>query len=118
MLLIYLEKGEGDASEESPKPKEPQVEKIDESTAEAPADSNDDIVIAQTEAKEEDEEVSLRQNETTEVESSPRSNPPRDDLASLVLMWILILSIAFLVYRRLKKIYGIDLVTYFYSITS
>ena len=76
--------------------------------------------IPETEVKDEAEETNLHENstETVTTELSVEPRPARDDLASLILMWILILSIAFLVYRRLKKNYGIDLVTYFYSITS
>lgn len=76
--------------------------------------------IPETEVKDEAEETNLQENstETVTTELSVEPRPARDDLASLILMWILILSIAFLVYRRLKKNYGIDLVTYFYSITS
>lgn len=76
--------------------------------------------IPETEVKDEAEETNLQENstETVSTELSVEPRPARDDLASLILMWILILSIAFLVYRRLKKNYGIDLVTYFYSITS
>ena len=38
----------------------------------------------------------------------------KSDLASFVLMWFLILSISFLIYRRLKK-HNIDLVELFYA---
>ena len=74
--------------------------------------------IPQNEAKDEPETSLEATNSPPETDSSVEPRPARDDLASLILMWILILSIAFLVYRRLKKNYGIDLVTYFYSITS
>lgn len=76
--------------------------------------------VPQTEANDDTVEKNLVEtNSPSEAElSSAEPRPARDDLASLILMWILILSIAFLVYRRLKKNYGIDLVTYFYSLTS
>lgn len=68
---------------------------------------------------EQDEQQKVESEEQqVELTPSPVERAPRDDLASLVLMWILILSIGFLVYRRLKKSYGIDLVTYLYSLTS
>ena len=86
----------------------------------SPVETVENIPETSTEVKDEAEETNLQENstETVSTELSVEPRPARDDLASLILMWILILSIAFLVYRRLKKNYGIDLVTYFYSITS
>ena len=86
----------------------------------SPVETVENIPETSTEVKDEAEETNLQENSTDTVsaELSVEPRPARDDLASLILMWILILSIAFLVYRRLKKNYGIDLVTYFYSITS
>ena len=85
----------------------------------SPVETVENIPETQTEVKENEAEgTNLQENSTPDAEPSVEPRPARDDLASLILMWILILSIAFLVYRRLKKNYGIDLVTYFYSITS
>lgn len=84
----------------------------------SPVETVENIPETQTEVKEDAEDTNLQDNSTPDAEVSVEPRPARDDLASLILMWILILSIAFLVYRRLKKNYGIDLVTYFYSITS
>ena len=109
-LKIFIEKGEGDAKTESP-----EVKGEDEPS---PVETVENIPETQTEVKDEVEGTNLQENSTPDAEPSVEPRPARDDLASLILMWILILSIAFLVYRRLKKNYGIDLVTYFYSITS
>lgn len=104
------ENGEGDAKTE---PSESAVKTEDEPS---PVETIENI--QETEARDEIHETNVQDNSMPDSELSVELRPARDDLASLILMWILILSIAFLVYRRLKKNYGIDLVTYFYSITS
>jgi len=109
-IYFFTENGEGDAKTESP-----EVKVEDEPS---PVETVENIPETQTEVKEDAEDTNLQDNSTPDAEVSVEPRPARDDLASLILMWILILSIAFLVYRRLKKNYGIDLVTYFYSITS
>jgi len=45
-------------------------------------------------------------------------NRNKDDLASFLLMWLLVFVIGFILYRRLRKHYDFDLVTYFYSLSS
>ena len=103
-----IETGDGDAKTES--------SNTEVKTEDEPAPVENVGESPPTEAKDENEETNLQETTPETLVEPPR--PARDDLASLILMWILILSIAFLVYRRLKKNYGIDLVTYFYSITS
>ena len=110
LSFFFAENGEGEAKTESP-----EVKAEDEPS---PVETVENIPETQTEVKEDAEDTNLQDNPTPNAEVSVEPRPARDDLASLILMWILILSIAFLVYRRLKKNYGIDLVTYFYSITS
>jgi len=69
--------------------------------------------IPDSETKEDENEVIQEDGEnseelTGEVEiSRPRRE---NDLASFVLMWFLVLALAFIIYRRLNKSFGIDLV--------
>ena len=50
----------------------------------------------------------------TEEPEITHIEPPKSDLASFILMWFLIIAIAFLIHRRLKK-HNIDLVELFYA---
>ena len=72
-------------------------------------DNKDEAGAAQSEAGSSEEVVD---------ESEEPAARNSDDFASFILMWALILAIAFLVYRRLKKHYGFDLVTFYYSMMS
>jgi len=65
-----------------------------------------------TETKEDENEV-IQEDENGEeiIEEVELSRPRREsDLASFILMWFLVLALAFIIYRRLNKSFGIDLV--------
>ena len=53
-----------------------------------------------------EEDIELTQEDVVEISRPRREN----DFASFFLMWFLILAISFIIYRRLNKSYGIDLV--------
>lgn len=74
---------------------------IDELTVEEP--------IAEVE-KEETPEPEVEPETDLSVSSRPRN---ADDLASFILMWLLTFAILFLIYRRLRKHYDLDLVELF-----
>ncbi|CBY23854.1 unnamed protein product [Oikopleura dioica] len=73
---------------------------------------NIDPATDPTETKEDENEV-IQEEENSEelIEEVEISRPRREnDLASFVLMWFLVLALAFIIYRRLNKSLGIDLV--------
>lgn len=54
----------------------------------------------------EQNDIEMTEEEVVEISRPRREN----DFASFFLMWFLILALSFIIYRRLNKSYGIDLV--------
>ena len=82
--------------------------------AELSSETNVDRIpdTKETETKDDENEVILEEENNEElIEEVELSRPRREnDLASFVLMWFLVLALAFIIYRRLNKSFGIDLV--------
>merc|ERR1719223_1277072 len=76
------------------------------------SDINVDPNSESTETKEdENENVQEEENSEEIIEEVELSRPrSENDLASFFLMWFLVLALAFIIYRRLNKSFGIDLV--------
>lgn len=98
-----IDDNENDTSE--PKIGLSEVEHIEELPLREEGENQSDHIPEIPSEIEADDEAELVEEEV------PTSTPTRpNDIASFALMWFLILVIAFLVYRRLNKTYGIDLV--------
>lgn len=105
-LQMCLEKG--DVPEKSEEKADDSVEATEEEVkveADAPVEELEAPVVDESPEVAEVVEVSpVRQN--------------KDDLASFLIMWLLVFVICFIFYRRLRKHYDFDLVTAFYSLSS
>lgn len=93
----------------------------DETEKSEPVESTGEVVVDETteEVVQAVEEVGTEAEivDSSEVVEEPVSRN-KDDLASFLIMWLLIFVISFIFYRRLRKHYDFDLVTYFYSLSS
>ena len=76
------------------------------------SDINTDPNSESTETKEDENEVVQEEENSEEIIEEVELSRPRseNDLASFILMWFLVLALAFIIYRRLNKSFGIDLV--------
>lgn len=112
---VAISKPAANNNEKGDAPETDKTEKSEpvESTGEVVADeTTEEVVPAVEEVGTEAEIVN-----SSEVVEEPVSRN-KDDLASFLIMWLLIFVISFIFYRRLRKHYDFDLVTYFYSLSS
>ena len=107
LFIIFLDKGDvPEKSEEKENENSETAEEEIKVEAEAPVDEVDPA------------EVSEAAEVAEVVEVSPEVRQNKDDLASFLIMWLLVFVICFIFYRRLRKHYDFDLVTAFYALSS